>query len=120
MYSEKIMISIKHKFLFVHIPKTGGNSIQQVLKDFSEDDIVCVNHIQDGVERFEVRNSKYNITKHSTYSDYSSIIEPDIFSQLFKVATIRNPWDRAISFYFSPHRGDVTWDRASFSQFLLN
>lgn len=63
------MISIQHKFLFVHIPKTGGNSVQNILRDFSEDKIVLVAPHQDGKERFEVRNDLYNIKKHSSLSD---------------------------------------------------
>lgn len=27
---------------------------------------------------------------------------------------MRNPWERLISMYFSPHRGPVTWDRQRF------
>ena len=34
------MISHKHKFIFVHAPKTAGNSIQNLLQSYSEDIIV--------------------------------------------------------------------------------
>ena len=57
------MLSIKKKFLFIHIPKTAGDSIQNVLKHYSEDEIVCLNHLPDGLERFEVRNKNFSIHK---------------------------------------------------------
>jgi hypothetical protein len=31
------MISISHNWLFIHIPRTGGNSVQSVLALYSED-----------------------------------------------------------------------------------
>jgi hypothetical protein len=46
------MISFQKRFLFVHIPKTAGNSIQSVLRDYSEDELVALLSEQDGVERF--------------------------------------------------------------------
>lgn len=111
------MISIQKKFLFIHIPKTGGNSIQSYLKDYSEDEIV-VSKKQDGVNKFGVVNSKYDTIKHSTLRDYKLNIEQELYSDLFKFSTIRNPWDRAISFYFSPHRGISTWDKNLFKQIV--
>ena len=108
------MISIENKFLFIHIPKTGGNSIQNILRKYSEDKIVSVSSIQDGLERFEVRNDKYDIVKHSTLSQYKKLIEPSIYKNLFKFSTIRNPWDMMVSFYFSPHRGIINWNRDEF------
>ena len=108
------MISIQKHFLFIHVPKTGGNSIQNILRDYSEDDIVTLAKHQDGVERFEVRNSKFNITKHSALSHYKSVLDSNTYRSLFKFATIRNPWDMMISFYFSPHKGATEWDRNDF------
>lgn len=108
------MISIQKQFLFVHVPKTGGNSIQNILRDYSEDHIVTLAKHQDGVERFEVRNSKYNITKHSTLSHYKTVLDADTYRSLFKFATLRNPWDKMISFYFSPHTGITEWNRNDF------
>jgi hypothetical protein len=108
------MISIKKKFLFIHVPKTGGNSIQNILRDYSEDDVVVLAKHQDGIERFEVRNKQYNIRKHSTLTHYKSVLDAGIYRSLYKFATIRNPWDMLISYYFSPHRGVNEWNRENF------
>jgi hypothetical protein len=108
------VISIQKKFLFIHVPKTGGNSLQNVLIQYSEDRIVTVADYQDGVERFEVRNEKYDITKHSPLSRYKAVLEAEVYRELFKFAVMRNPWERMISSYFSPHRGKVEWRREDF------
>jgi len=48
------MISRRYKFIYVHIPKTGGTTIQSVLLPFSDDEKFIVPY-QDGVDSFEVR-----------------------------------------------------------------
>lgn len=108
------MLSLKHNFLFIHLPKTGGNSLQNVLSQYSEDKLVCLNELQDGIERFEVRNKFSKLHKHSDLKTYQSVLEWDEFSRLFKFSTIRNPWERMISFYFSPHRQITQWNRNDF------
>jgi len=108
------MLSLEHKFLFVHIPKTGGNSIQQALIDYSEDRIVLANHFQDGVNRFGIYSPNIPSRKHSAINDYASMLDREIFNDIFKFSCVRNPWDRLISFYFSPHNGVETWDRDMF------
>jgi hypothetical protein len=108
------MLSIHKQFLFIHVPKTGGNSIQNILRNYSEDKIVIRGEHQDGIERFEVRNDKYEVTKHSTLKHYQTILEPPVYQKLFKFATIRNPYEQMISWYFSPHRGVREWVRQDF------
>jgi hypothetical protein len=112
------MISIQKRFLFVHVPKTGGNSIQNILSTYSEDAIVSVSEHQDGLERFELRNSRYETSKHSKLSKYKRVLDASLYNSLFKFATIRNPWDRMISLYFSPHRGVTEWNRAEFLELV--
>ncbi len=114
------MISIQKQFLFIHVPKTGGNSIQNVLKCYSEDEIVINGTHQDGIERFGLRNPRYEVSKHSPLSQYQSVMEPDIFNALFKFAVIRNPWDMLVSFYFSPHGGVQEWNRDGFLNLVKN
>ena len=112
------MLSLEKKFLFIHVPKTGGNSIQNILKDFSEDKIVCLDEDQDGIERFGVINDKYNTKKHATLDQYRKVIDSTVYQALFKFSIIRNPWDRCVSFYFSPSRGKIEWDRENFRAFI--
>jgi len=111
------MISFQKRFLFVHIPKTGGNSIQSVLASHSEDKIVR-RPGQDGVERFGVSNPKYNLKKHSPLAAYRAALGEEQFSRLYKFTCVRNPWDRMVSFYLTPGQGKQ-WDRKAFKKTIL-
>lgn len=113
-----IMISSTKNFLFIHVPKTGGNSIQNVLYKYADDRIVTPHAHHDGIERFELKHKEYPTSKHSKLSDYQRSIPSSIYGRLFKFSIIRNPWDRAISHFFSPHRGNVEWNRSEFLNFL--
>ena len=108
------MISLKYGFLFIHIPKTAGNSIQNILKDYSEESVVTISPHHDGINQFEVRSDSYSINKHSTLLEYQNEFGVAKIDGLFKFTCVRNPWDRLISFYFSPHRFTPTWDKDDF------
>ena len=112
------MISTRYRFLFIHVPKTAGNSIQNVLAEYSDDELVCLGPHQDGLERFEVRSKNFNTHKHSTFSDYRRECGDEMLKGLVKFCCVRNPWERAVSHYFSPHRGKVTWSKNEFLQFI--
>jgi hypothetical protein len=110
------MISFQKRFLFVHIPKTGGNSIQSVLARYSEDEIVR-RPGQDGVERFGVSNPTYKLKKHSPLAEYRAALEGEQFAQLYKFASVRNPWDRLVSLYFTPIQ-QKHWNRKAFKKVI--
>jgi hypothetical protein len=107
------MISHKHKFIFIHAPKTAGNSIQNYLQHYSEDKITInkeqsrYNSEEDEIHlnKFGVRSSdpKFRIVKHTTLNAYYNNWRKKYGSieDFFKFGTARNPWDRAISGYFS-------------------
>jgi hypothetical protein len=113
------MISSQKRFLFVHIPKTAGNSIQSILRDYSEDEVVALRGEQDGIERFGLRNPKYKIKKHSTLVEYKAAIGEVQFGDLYKFTCVRNPWDRMVSYYFTPTQNMAAWDRKRFRKAIV-
>src|SRR5213078_2271383 len=108
------MISFQKRFLFVHIPKTAGNSIQSILRDYSEDQLIALRKEQDGIERFGLRNPKYKIKKHSTLGEYYDALGDEQFRNLYKFTCVRNPWDRMVSYYFTPTQNPETWNQKKF------
>lgn len=123
LYRPKIwrspLLSRAHQFLFIHVPKTGGNAIHNALLPFSEDE-KKITQKHDGVQRFELSSTLPNIRKHSGMSDYVAHLDQDTLGGLFKFAVTRDPWDRCVSHYFSPNRGNVIWKRSKFETFICD
>lgn len=111
------MYSTQYGFLFIHVPKTGGNAIQQLLLPFADDKLTTLKPYQDGVHRFGLSNA-FKLPKHATLADYQAAFGGQRIRDFIKFSCIRNPWDRAVSYYFSPHRGEVEWDRNGFINLL--
>lgn len=112
------MISVQKRFLFVHIPRTGGNSMQSILKDYSEDEIVRSRERQDGVERFGLKSFYPGLKKHSTLAEYRIALGEGEFGTLYKFSCARNPWDRMISYYFGTGSHPLAWDREAFAELI--
>jgi len=97
------LLSLKNGFVFVHIPKTGGNSLQAVLEKYSDDQRQRTVFFHDMVNWFDVRGPVTG-KKHFSSAEYIDRLGYDAFAKLRKVTFVRHPQDRAASFYFSPFR----------------
>lgn len=84
-----MIISHKHKFIFIHIPKTGGTSVQEALKPFLADSDIYIN---------DPRHVK-NFHKHSTAAEVRKEVGEEVWNSYFKFAFVRNPWDAVVSLY---------------------
>jgi hypothetical protein len=122
------MISARRNFIFVHIPKTGGNSLSRLLIDYSDDELVKTEPYHDLHDRFNVRGIVTG-RKHFTAADYVERIGLERFVTFRKFAFVRNPYGRAMSHYFSPYRWiqevdgrlvpePFRFDRAAFYAFI--
>lgn len=90
------MISHTHKFIFVHIPKCAGTSIENYLRPYSSD----VDGCKWARQTKNLRNrGLFNLLER--HSDY------------FKFTMCRNPYTRAVSIYRWLFEKDMT-----FNQFL--
>ena len=87
------MVSRAHNFIFVHIPKTGGNALQHALLGCADDTVkIGARNFHDGVERFGLTLAGTTLNKHSTISDYATQLEPGFFDQARRFTIVRNPW----------------------------
>ena len=91
-------MSTERKFIYIHVPKTGGNSIQTALAPFS-DDKKTLNPNQDGIDRFNI-TGPITRNKHDALAAYKAAL-PD-FSAYYSFFSARHPFNRAVSAYFSP------------------
>ncbi|EDN71179.1 conserved hypothetical protein [Beggiatoa sp. PS] len=84
-----MFISHKYKVIFIHIQRTGGNSIHKAFREFDPNLL----------EIISIAPSK-KLIRHSFISDIKMAIDSDIFKNYTKFCVVRNPYDRMLSWYF--------------------
>ena len=88
-----MVLSQDPPFLFLHIPKTGGSSVEEAL--------------------FHCQSFDYFTITHGCALQYKDWLDDDFFFSLFKFAFVRNPWDLQVScyrYYVLSHGIDMTFD----------
>lgn len=98
-----MIISHSHQFLFVHIPKTAGTSIELALepfatqvKRFPENRLARTLRIKANYLTLPRRRM---FSRHATARTARRYLPAAVFERLFKFAIVRNPWDRLSSEY---------------------
>lgn len=88
---ENELESDSREYIYIHIPKTGGRSVLSVL------------------------GLKFQ-SSHRTISDYVEELGENEVRRRFKFASVRNPWDRAVSWW--SFFGNMGFKRTPFEDWL--
>ena len=89
-----MLLSHKHKFIFIAVPKTGSTSVRSSLRKYSD--------YESNSSKREVGHKKTSFLKnHSTLSVVKNYIDLKNmnFSDYKSFGFARNPWDREVSFF---------------------
>lgn len=97
-----MIVSRGRRFIFVHIPKTGGTALALALEARAmKDDILIGDTPKARARRGRVRRLRAagRLWKHSTLADIAGLVSDDEVAGFFTLTLVRNPWDRAVSTY---------------------
>ena len=98
------MISHKHKFIFIHIPRTGGTTIEHMLKNYQEGNLIEQGGgiwVPDEATQLKILkvypdfNFK-NDSKHMTANQWKLVLGDD-YQNYYKFTIVRNPFDKCLS-----------------------
>lgn len=105
-----MIISNKHKFVFVAVPKTGTHSVRRALrKHMGPDDHEQVRLFeQSALPWQELSQLKHG---HIALRQLAPVIGDKAFTEYFKFAFVRNPFDRFVSYCAFIRREDGAFER---------
>jgi hypothetical protein len=98
------MISHKHRCIFVHIPKTGGSSIEDVIwpRNRTEADL-WMGFTSRYRNKYQTGGLQHLLARQIRHE-----VGAEVFDTYFKFTFVRNPWDRAVSQFASmQYRADL-------------
>jgi len=105
------MISLENKFIFTHIGRTGGGSIEAALINYGSKK----SHLSPYFLNKE-KIIKFEASQHWTSMEERKVLDEKFWKSCFKFTIIRNPWDRI----FSQYKGHVVKEipGVSFEEYL--
>lgn len=92
-----MIISHRHKFIFIHVWKTGGTSVSRALAPFAENECQKAGFLRGLFEKRKPLSSDFD--KHITSAELAEKLDQKYFKNYFKFAFVRNPLSWEVSYY---------------------
>lgn len=104
-WMEGVLYSPHFRFLFVHIPKTGGTSLRAALKPLLyRDPWYWLMWYPQRLSHWTGHRTVTKFPRHARIIAAREMLPPEIFNQLFKFSVVRNPWDMQVSSFHHLHK----------------
>lgn len=116
-----MLLSNRHRFLFVHVAKTGGTSIRAALQPLRwRDPYFYPQMICNRLSSMTGHRIGAKFPRHAKIIAAKEMLPQELFEQLFKFAIVRNPWDLQVSSYhhIRRERPHLTAHIDSFEEFI--
>lgn len=116
-----MLLSLRYKFLFVHIAKTGGTSIRDSLWRYKWTDPYRIpQFLCSRISALSGHKIGAKFPRHAKVIAAREMLPREVFDSVFKFAFVRNPWDLQVSSYhhIRRERPDVIRHVDSFETFL--
>lgn len=97
-----MIISRGRRYIFVHIPKTGGTALSLALEGRAMKDDILIGDTPKAVRRrarLKTLRGSGRIWKHSRLADIHGVVSDAEMQDFFVLTLVRNPWDRMVSYY---------------------
>ena len=97
-----MILSRGRRFIFVHVPKTGGTALALALEARAMKDDILIGDTPKARARkgrWQDISAHGRLWKHYTLSDIAGLATDDEIANFFTLTLVRNPWDRAVSYY---------------------
>jgi len=97
-----MIISRGRRYIFVHIPKTGGTSLALALEARAMKDDILIGDTPKAIARrarLKALAPRGRLWKHSTLADIDGLVSAEDLAQFYLFTLVRNPWDRMVSYY---------------------
>lgn len=107
-----MILSHKHKFIFIKTNKTAGTSVEIALSKFCgpEDIVTPISDVDEDLRHELGYASAQNFGEkddgsplfynHMSALEVKELVDHDVWKRYYKFCIERNPWDRVISLYF--------------------
>lgn len=100
--AQGVIISRGRRYVFVHIPKTGGTSLATALEKRAMRDDILIGDTPKAKRRkrrLEGVETRGRLWKHARLCDIDGLLGADELAGMFTFTLVRNPWDRIASYY---------------------